>query len=116
MSDALDMTVQHIDDRTAVVAVLGDVDLHTAVSLRAYVSALLAEGVRHLVLDLSEAQYIDSTGLSTFIRLLHAARRNDGSLHLAAVPERLERMVTMTGIAELLPVHPTVDEALTTGP
>ncbi|MEV5355105.1 STAS domain-containing protein [Streptomyces sp. NPDC052693] len=116
VSDALDLTVQHIDDRTAVVAVLGDVDLHTAVSLRANVSALLAEGVRHLVLDLSRTEYIDSTGLSTFIRLLHAAQRNDGSLRLAAVPERLERMVTMTGIAQLLPVHTTVDEALNAGP
>ncbi|MEU3855097.1 STAS domain-containing protein [Streptomyces sp. NPDC029554] len=115
VSDALDMTVRHIDDRTAVVDVSGDVDLHTSVALRAYVSALLAQGARHLVLDLSATQYIDSTGLSTFIRLLHAAERCGGSLHLAAVPERLERMVAMTGIAQLLPVHATVDDALAAG-
>ncbi|GAA2549461.1 STAS domain-containing protein [Streptomyces sp. NPDC058947] len=115
VSDALDMTVRHIDDRTAVVDVSGDVDLHTSVALRAYVSALLAQGVRHLVLDLSATQYIDSTGLSTFIRLLHAAQRCGGSLRLAAVPERLERMVAMTGIEQLLPVHTTVDDALAAG-
>ncbi|MGC5038223.1 MULTISPECIES: STAS domain-containing protein [unclassified Streptomyces] len=115
VSDALDMTVHHISDRIAVVAVAGDVDLHTAVSLRAYVSVLLDQGARHLVLDLAGVDYVDSSGLSTFITLLHTAQRDGGALHLADVPDRLVRMLTMTGIDELLPVHPTVADAVAAG-
>ncbi|CAL9338711.1 hypothetical protein SUDANB108_00221 [Streptomyces sp. enrichment culture] len=110
--DALDMTVQHIDDRTAIVVVAGDVDLHTAVSLRAYVVALLNRDVRHLVLDLAGVEYVDSSGLSTLVVLLHAAREHGGSLRVAEVPERLMRMLTMTGISEVLPVHRTVTDAV----
>ncbi|MEW2513744.1 STAS domain-containing protein [Streptomyces sp. NPDC046870] len=116
VSETLDMTVQHIGDNTAVVAVAGDVDLHTAPALRAHALDLVEQGVPHLVLDLARVDFVDSTGLSTFISLLHTTREAGGSLRLADVPDRLTRMVTMTGIAQLLPVHPTVADALAGGP
>lgn len=116
VSDPLDMTVHRLSDRSAVLAVTGDVDLHTSLTLRAHALALVGEGVRHLVLDLARVDFVDSTGLSTFITLLHATQRRDGSLHLAAVPDRLMRMVTMTGISQLLPVHATVEEAVAADP
>ncbi|MFJ7152492.1 STAS domain-containing protein [Streptomyces sp. NPDC100445] len=113
MSDHLDMTVRSISDRVAVVAVTGDVDLHTAPALRTYALTLVEQGAAHLVLDLAGVDFVDSTGLSTFLVLLRVAQDAGGSLHLADVPDRLMRMVTMTGISELLPVHATVADALT---
>ncbi|MFF0885565.1 STAS domain-containing protein [Streptomyces sp. NPDC003456] len=116
VSDTLDMTVHHLSDGSAVLTVTGNVDLHTSPTLRAHALALVDEGVRHLVLDLARVDFVDSTGLSTFITILQATRRRDGSLRLAAVPDRLMRMMTMTGISQLLPVHATVDEAVAAGP
>ncbi|MEV7246720.1 MULTISPECIES: STAS domain-containing protein [unclassified Streptomyces] len=112
MTDILDVTVRHTSDDTAVVTVSGDVDLHTAATLHTHAVTLVAQGVPHLVLDLARVDFVDSTGLSTFIGLLHTTRQAGGSLRLADVPDRLARMVTMTGISELLPVHATVAEAL----
>ncbi|MEU3826962.1 anti-sigma factor antagonist [Streptomyces sp. SID486] len=112
VSETLHVTVQHTGDRTAVVAVAGDVDLHTASVLRGHALAVVEQGVPHLVLDLAQVDFVDSTGLSTLIHLLHATHRAGGSLLLAEVPDRLMRMINMTGISQLLPVHPTVAEAL----
>lgn len=112
MTDILDVTVRHTSDRTAVVTVSGDVDLHTAATLRRHAMAVVAQGVPHLVLDLAQVDFVDSTGLSTFIGLLHTTQQAGGSLRLADVPDRLTRMVTMTGISELLPIHATVTDAL----
>ncbi|WP_052844926.1 STAS domain-containing protein [Streptomyces sp. NRRL S-31] len=117
--DPLDVTVRHPGAGTAVVTVAGDVDLHTAPTLRAHALAVVERGARHLVLDLARVDFVDSTGLSTLIVLAHATREAGGSLRLADVPGRLLRMVTMTGVSELLPVHPSVDHALagrTAGP
>ncbi|MEU1037908.1 STAS domain-containing protein [Streptomyces sp. NPDC005551] len=111
MSDTLDMTARHIGDHI-VVTVAGDVDLHTAPTLRAYVRGLVQEGTPHLVLDLPGVDFVDSTGLSTFITLLLETEKAGGSLRLADVPDRLMRMVTITGISALLPVHATVTDAL----
>ncbi len=112
MSDTLDTTVRYAGKRTAVVVVTGDVDLHTAPVLRAEALTAVGHGAPHLVLDMAEVDFVDSTGLSTLIVLLHASQEAGGSLRVACVPERLLRMVTMTGISELLPVHDTVADAL----
>ncbi|MFG2262033.1 STAS domain-containing protein [Streptomyces sp. NPDC048720] len=112
MTETLDVTVQYPVDRTAVVSVSGDVDLHTSATLRAHALAVVAEGVPHIVLDLAHVDFVDSTGLSTFIGLLHTTQQAGGSLRLADVPDRLTRMVTMTGISELMPIHTTVADAL----
>lgn len=112
MSEALDTTVRYTDKHTAVIVVTGDVDLHTAPVLRAEALTAITRGARHLVLDMAEVDFVDSTGLTTLIVLLHATEKAGGSVRVARVPERLERMVTMTGIAELLPMDDTVADAL----
>ncbi|AYN38123.1 anti-sigma factor antagonist [Streptomyces dangxiongensis] len=112
VTDTLHVTVQYTGERSAVVAVAGDVDLHTASILRGRALAAVGQGAPHLVLDLAQVDFVDSTGLSTLIGLLHSTREAGGSLCLAAVPDRLMRMITMTGISQLLPVHVTVADAL----
>ncbi|WP_430741763.1 anti-sigma factor antagonist [Streptomyces sp. P13-3-3] len=112
VSEALDTTVRYTGKHTAVIVVSGDVDLHTAPLLRVEALTAMTRGARHLVLDMAEVDFVDSTGLSTLIVVLHATQEPGGSLRVARVPERLVRMVTMTGIAELLPVHDTVADAL----
>jgi anti-sigma B factor antagonist len=112
VSDTLHVTVQHTGEGLAVVAVAGDVDLHTASALSAHALAVVEQGVPHLVLDLTHVDFVDSTGLSTLIHLLHATQQAGGSLRLAEVPDRLLRMITMTGISQLLPVHATVADAV----
>ncbi|MFF7966955.1 STAS domain-containing protein [Streptomyces sp. NPDC007903] len=112
VTNTLHVTVQHPSARATVVTVTGDVDLHTASTLRAYVLPVLEEAGPHLVLDLAQADFFDSTGLSTLLGLLHAAQQAGGSLSLASVPDRLMGMITVTGISQLLPIHATVADAL----
>ncbi|GHE51046.1 MULTISPECIES: STAS domain-containing protein [Streptomyces] len=112
MTDALDPSIRLTGDRTAVVAVVGDVDLHTASELRTRAQAVVDQGAPHLVLDMEQVDFVDSTGLTTLIVLLQAAQAAGGSLRVARIPERLVRMVTITGVSQLIPMYDTVDEAL----
>jgi anti-sigma B factor antagonist len=112
VTDALDPSIRLTGDRTAVVAVVGDVDLHTASELRTRALSVVEQGVPHLVLDMEQVDFVDSTGLTTLIILLQAAQAAGGSLRVARIPERLVRMVTITGVSQLIPMYDTVDEAL----
>jgi anti-sigma B factor antagonist len=112
VTDALDPSIRLTGDRTAVVAVVGDVDLHTASELRTRALSVVEQGVPHLVLDMEQVDFVDSTGLTTLIVLLQAAQAAGGSLRVARIPERLVRMVTITGVSQLIPMYDTVDEAL----
>ncbi|WP_320777966.1 STAS domain-containing protein [Streptomyces sp. CRN 30] len=112
MTDTLRLSVQHPGPGLAVATVVGDVDLHTAPVLRADALQLIEQGTPRLIFDLAQVDYFDSTGLSVLIGIWHAAQEAGGSLTLAAVPGRLSRMLSLTGVDALLRVHTTLEEAL----
>ncbi|MGW3018935.1 STAS domain-containing protein [Streptomyces longwoodensis] len=113
MTDTLELTVQHPRPGLAIARVTGDVDLHTADTLRRDASTLIEGGCPQLVLDLSQVGFFDSAGLSALIGLWHAAQAQGGALGVAEVPDRLMRMLTLTGLDTILTVHATTAEALT---
>lgn len=106
------LTAQHTDGDLALVHVAGELDIATAPRLRAQALALLEQGHRHLILDLSAVTFCDSTGFSALIGVYRCAKTTDGTLVLAAVPDRLERLLDLTGLSILLPALPTAAHAL----
>jgi len=47
----------------AVLRIEGEIDVYTAPQLREHVIRLLASGARHIIADLREVEFLDSTGL-----------------------------------------------------
>jgi anti-sigma B factor antagonist len=98
------------------VDVAGEVDLHTAPQLRAALDEATrddtAEAPPGVVVDLTGVGFIDSTGLGEIVGAHKALSRRDGQLHLAVTSPRVQRLLTLTGLDELLPVHASRDEAL----
>ena len=85
----------------AVLRVAGEVDVYTAPRLRERVVQLLAGGVRHVVADLREVDFLDSTGLGALVGSLKRLREQDGSLRLVAGQERVMQVFRLTGAEEL---------------
>lgn len=56
----------------------------------------------HMVVDFTEVEYMDSTGLGVFIALLKAVKKNDGKLEFIGVSKRLKRLFDITGLTEIL--------------
>ncbi|MFG3016187.1 STAS domain-containing protein [Streptomyces cinerochromogenes] len=112
VTHTLHLTVQHPHPGLALATVVGDVDVHTAPTLRSGALEIIQQGHPRLVLDLAPVGFCDSAGLSAIIGIWHAAREAGGSLSLAAVPDRLMRMLSMTGVDSLLPVHATTADAV----
>ncbi|WP_242591418.1 STAS domain-containing protein [Streptomyces sp. GB4-14] len=111
--DTLQLTVRHPRPGLAIAMVAGDMDTRTADTLRREASEIIRPGCPHLVLDLSQVRFCDSAGLSALIGLWHAAQAAGGALRLADVPDRLMRMLVLTGVDAVLPVHATAAEAVT---
>ncbi|MFC5637372.1 STAS domain-containing protein [Streptomyces bullii] len=112
MTHTLHLTVQHPHPGLAIATVDGDVDVHTAPTLRSGALEIIRRGHPRLALDLEQVGFCDSAGLSAIIGIWHAAQAAEGSLSLANVPDRLMRMLSMTGVDSLLPVHATTSDAV----
>jgi len=65
-------------------------------SLHRTLNALLARGCHEFVLDLSELEYIDCSGLSQLIRILNAIRDRGGVLALSRPQPHILRILQIT--------------------
>ncbi|MEV4948889.1 STAS domain-containing protein [Streptomyces sp. NPDC053755] len=110
--DNLDVEVEIRDDTTAVLSVGGELDIETATLLHHHLANQFLHGRRHLVMDLSRLEFMDSSGLNVLIRAARDARQARGDLHLVAPTEAVRRILEITGLSMTTPLHADVDEAL----
>ena len=113
MTDAFHIDVPHTDGTLAVIALCGEFDITTAPAVRAQALELIANGHPDLVADLAGVTFCDSSGLGALVGIWRCAKDADGTLRLAAIPDRLGRLLSVTGMDSFLPVHPNAEAALT---
>jgi anti-sigma B factor antagonist len=98
-------------DGRAVVALRGELDLVDAVAVA---DALTAAAVSQpqVIVDLAGLEFIDSSGVAALARGRKQARHAGGDLRLAAAQQQVLRVLTLTRLIEVFPVHASVDEAV----
>jgi anti-sigma B factor antagonist len=111
----LDLSTRRLGDR-AVVSVGGEVDLETASQLSDAALDVVREGCPHLVVDLTDVTFMDSTGLKVLLAIHHRAQLAGGSLALAGASRTVLRVLTLTGLDQTFPLHDTVEDALAGAP
>jgi anti-sigma B factor antagonist len=94
-----------------VVAVRGEVDLATAPALKNRLLDLVTSGVTEIVVDLTETDFLDSTGLGAVVAAYKRVRAHDGHLRLVATAPRVKRVFEITSLNRVVPICASVDEA-----
>jgi anti-anti-sigma factor len=96
-----------------VVRVVGEVDMSHEEELRAELRSAVTSGERGVVVDLTECEFIDSTGIRALLLSREAQDPDDGAvtLSVAAASEQIIRILTVMGIDKAIPIRPTVDDA-----
>ena len=92
--------------RPAVLPLHGDIDFFTEDEFRAEAERVLAEpGVTALVVDLAEVELLDSSGLGLLVDLLRLCRDLGIDMSLRHVPDRVVRMLDLTGLDQVITVE-----------
>mgnify|MGYP002651975797 FL=1 len=86
--------------------------IFSAAVLRDALEALIADGRRRLTLDLGGVTFLDSTGLGIVVGRLKKLARHGGTLTVAASHERVLRVFAITGLDQLLDIHPDLEGAV----
>ena len=95
-----------------IVAARGELDMATAPRLRDLVIARLTAGDTSIVLDLSEVEFLDSTGLGTLVAILKRARSLDARLALVVTRPRIMKVFELTALTTAFAIHDHLDAAL----
>ena len=104
------------NERHAVVIISGDLDAATAPRLHAELTQLAADGVDRVVLDLRRMTFVDSFGLGVIVSAKRRLSQDGNALCLVADADQrtLRRVLDITGLDRVLPVHASVTEAVDT--
>lgn len=95
-----------------VVAVGGELDLNAVPELKASVDRALSRGAGTLVVDLSEATFIDSTAIGALAAVHQRLKRAGGALEVVCTDQNLLRVFEVVGLSRELSIHATRAAAL----
>lgn len=100
-----------VDGSVTTLAVSGEVDIETSPGLRTRIERSLAPD-QHVIVDLTQVHFMDSTGLGVLVAGLNRARQVGASLSVVCDRTKVLKLFEMTGLRETFAIHPTRSEAL----
>jgi anti-anti-sigma factor len=97
--------------------VRGELDMNTAPELEAQLELALADESADVMLDLSECEFIDSTGIALIVRAWQrvdggADGEGDGRLVICCVNRQVRRLLKITGVESSISMHDRRETAL----
>lgn len=83
----------------------GEIDAYTAPQLREGLEAVEVQQGANIEVDLTNVNYIDSTGLGVFVAFYKRVQREGGDVRLVGLSERIQRLFEITGLSELMNIE-----------
>lgn len=93
-------------------AVEGQVDMHTSPELRGKLRECLERKTSPVVVDLSKVVFIDSSGLATLIEALQAVGRYGGRLRLFGLSPAVKNLFKLSNLISIFDIRESRDEAV----
>lgn len=88
----------------------GLLDAFSEGTFRKVVSKCIDTGPKHVVLDLSQIDFVDSSGLGALVQLVKKAQTSGGTLHIVSNP-RVTQTVKLVRLEKFLSLQPSVEVA-----
>ena len=95
------------------ISVSGELDLDTAPVLEAELRTARNHSQASVLIDLSECEFIDSSGLALIIQTWRELESEEGvSLAMCCASEQVERLLRITGAYEAISIYESIDDAV----
>jgi len=107
----LEIEVASVGPDRHVVALRGELDLAAADRAWAELEPLLTAG-SVVVLDGTDLEFLDSSGLRVLALAAHRARARSAGLRLVAPQRAVQRTLELAGAQKLIATHPNLQDAL----
>ncbi|ADC51014.1 MULTISPECIES: anti-sigma F factor antagonist [Alkalihalophilus] len=93
----------------------GELDHHTAEKLRKQVEGHLTDAsVKHIVLNLEQLSFMDSSGLGVILGRYKQVKANGGEMVVCAISPAVKRLFEMSGLFKIIRLEENEQFALKT--
>lgn len=100
------------DQECGVLALVGEIDVATYGVMRSALDDLRQDGVRRIVVDLSDVTYCDSTGIGVLATYAKRLLDAGGRLEMAGLRPAVAEIFGIAGLTAVVPAFATVERAL----
>ncbi|HHW12377.1 MAG TPA: anti-sigma factor antagonist [Firmicutes bacterium] len=99
--------------RVLTVQVSGELDLSTSPTFRNRIEEELGHNqeINHLILDLKETSFVDSSGLGAILGRYKSIAQRNGKLTAVNVPPHLQRLFELSGLLKVMTICSSLEEA-----
>src|SRR5918995_39611 len=90
----------------------GELDLYTCPEFENELMRVISNGAEHVVVDLTQTTFIDSTALGVLLGALESLRARDGRLSVVSADDNILRVFEVTGLHPIFEIQGSRAEAL----
>jgi anti-sigma B factor antagonist len=101
-------------DGRPILEVQGEIDIFTAPLFKQAVVALVSQGQRHLFIDMSGVEFMDSSGFAALLGATKRLRPHGGTIQLFGCNRTIEGMLRLIRLDAIVGIHASEEEALRT--
>lgn len=95
------------------ITIVGEVDASSSIELDNAIGDAVNSGQKKFLVDCTSLEYISSAGLGVFMSYIEEFKKNDITLVLFGLNEKVENVFEILGLDQLLTIKSNKDEAKT---
>jgi anti-sigma B factor antagonist len=99
------LTVCHVE---------GEIDISSSPDVKKAFDKLISQKTPKIVINLSKATYVDSSGLATLVEIMKNMRSYSGKMRLSNLSSKIKSLFEITKLDKLFEIMATEEEAIST--
>ncbi len=99
-------------DGMKVLDVAGEIDVYTAPQFKEAVNGIIAGGQKHLIIDMSDVTYMDSSGFGTLLSATRRLRPQGGTINLVKCNTSIDRILRITRLNTVFATYDSIGDAI----
>lgn len=100
------------NDNIYVIELDGELDLYSTYKVKTLYTKMAEKGIRSIILDLENLDYLDSSGLGSMIYIFSDLKKHDGKMSLCHLNGAPKNLIQMIRLDKLFLIADTIEESV----
>jgi len=108
----MDLKLRRDESGVIIIEIKGEIDLYFAPELKEYFNKVISKNGLHIVANLKDVSYIDSSGCAAFVAVLKGLKTRQGSLKFCHIQSNIKKLFSLAKLDSIFEVFDLEEEAI----